>query len=210
MDYGRANNNGIKADEPADTSDVDLTTLHYAEELRAVGYALEAQRFISAEVEVEGDGYRVRAEVDQSRKADSSFAAIVKRFLLSFGSFLQIKKQRTARAIELRFGAEEIQKLIEEGVARRLDTHAVPDPFSLSHILRQTGAYVDSLHHTTLVRVVVKDGWIMIRYRNGFGQLKEFKQDIQFFYDYWVKMYLRRNDRPTPMQSTRPTYVTRT
>jgi len=210
MDYGRANNNATKLDKPADTSDVDLITLRYAEELRAVGQALEAQRFISVELEVEGDGYRVRAVVDQSKKADSSFGAIVKRFLLRFGSLLQTKKQPSARAIDLRYGAEEIQKLIQEGAARRLDTHAVPDPFSLSHILRQTGAYLDSLSHATLVRVAVKDGWIMIRFKNGSGQLKEFKQDIQFFYDYWVKMYLHRSDRSAPMLSKRPTYVTRT
>jgi hypothetical protein len=207
MDYGRANNNGTKLDEPADTSDVDLITLGYAEELRAVGQALEAQTFISVELEVEGDGYRVRAEVDQSKKADSSFGAIVKQLLLGFGSSLQTKKQPTARAIETRYGAEEIQKLIQEGVARRLDTHTVPDYFSLSHILRQTGAYLDGLYHATLVRVTVKGDWITIHYRNGSGQLKEFTQDIQFFYDYWVKMYLRRSDRPVPMLSMRPTYM---
>jgi hypothetical protein len=210
MDYGRANNNATKPDEPADTSDVDLTTFRYAEELRAVGNALEAQRFISVDLEVEGDGSRVRAEVDQSKKADSSFGATVKQFLLSFTSLIQTKKQSTARSIELRYGAEEIQKLIQEGVGRRLDPPAVPDPFSLSHILRQTGAYLDSLSHATLVRVTVKGHWITIHYKNGPGQLKELKQDIQFFYDYWVKMYLRRSDRSAPMLSKRPTYVTRT
>jgi hypothetical protein len=208
MDYNRANNNAIKFDEPTGTSVIDLIPLRYAEELRAVGQALEAQRFISVELEVEGDGYRVRAEIDQNKKADWSFGAIVKQFLLRFGSLLQTKKQPTGRVIELRYGTEEIQKLIQEGAARRLDTHAVPDPFSLSHILRQTGAYLDSLDPATLVRVAVKGGWITIHYKNGSGQLKEFKQDIQFFYGYWVKMYLHRSDRAAPMLSKRPTYVT--
>jgi hypothetical protein len=200
MEHGRAANSVTKLDEPADRSVVDLTTLRYAEELRAVGHALEAKKFISVELEAEADGYRVRAEVDPSKKA-SSLGAIVKQFLLNFASLLQTEKPPPARAIELRYGAEEIQKLIQEGLARRLDTHAVPDPYGLSNILRQTGAYLDSLDHATLVSVVVKGRWITIRYKNGSGQIKEVKQDVQFFYGYWVKMYLRRSDRSAPMLS---------
>jgi hypothetical protein len=210
MDYGRAKNNGANPDEPASASDVGLITLRYAEELRAVGQALQEQGFISIDLEVEGDGYLVRAERDRSKKTDSSFAAIVKQFLLSFGASLQTKERATPRAVELRYGTEEIQKLIQEGIARRLDTRAVPDHFSLPNILRQTGAYVDSLDHATLVRVVVNGSCITIRYKDGSGQLKNFKQDIQFFYDYWVKMYLHRSNRPEPMlNERRPTYVTR-
>ena len=210
MDYGHVGNCATKLDERVEESDVAFRSARYADKLRAVGQALEAQRFISVELEVEGDGYRVRAEVDQSKKADSSFGAIVKHFLLSLGSLLQTTKQPTDRAIELSYGAEEIQKLIQEGAARRLDTHAAPNPFSLSHILRQTGAYLDGLDHATLVRAAVKDGWITIHYKNSSGRLKELKQDIQFFYDYWVKMYLHRSDRLAPMLSKKPTYVTRT
>lgn len=202
-----------KLSELADTSDVDLATVRYAEELRAIGQALEALKFTSVavvELEVEGDGYRVRAEVDQSEKADVSFAAITKKFVLSFGFLLQTKKQPTARSIELRYGPREIQKMIQEGASRRLDIHAVPDHFSLSHILRQAGAYVDDFYHATLARVIVKGRWITICYKDSCGQIKELKQDLQFFYDYWVKMYLRRSDRPVPRLSTRATYVTRT
>ncbi len=123
MNYSRANNNAAKLDELTDTSDVDLITLRYAEELRAVGQALEEQRFNSIDLQVERDGYRIRAEVDQSKKGDSSFSAIVKQFLLRFASLMQTKRQPAARAIELRYGAEEIPKLIQEGAARRLDTH---------------------------------------------------------------------------------------
>lgn len=210
MDYGRANNNGTNPDEPASTGDFDLVTLPYAEELRAIGQALQEQGFVSIDLEVEGDGYRVRAQTDRSKKADSSFAAIVKQCRLSIGSLLQTKERATPRSVELRYGAEEIQQLIQAGVARRFDTHAVPDHFSLSNILRQTGAYVDRLDHATLVRVVVKGCWITIRCKNGSGQLKDFKQDIQFFYDYWVKMYLRRSARPPSMlREGHPTYVTR-
>ncbi len=210
MAHGCTKINATKVNELADTSDVDWLTVRYAEELRAVGQALEAQKCTAVELEVEGNGYRVRAETGQSEKTDASFAGIIKKFVLSFGFLLQTEKQPTVRSIELRYGPKEIQKLIQEGFTKRLDIHAVPDYFSLSHILRQVGAYLDDLHHATLACVIVKDRWITVRYKDSYGQLKELKQDLQFFYDYWVKMYLRRSDRPVPKVSTRATYVTRT
>ncbi len=199
--------NGAKGDEPAES---DSALVSYAEELRAVGQALEPQKFASVELEVEGDGYRICAEVDQSEKDDSSLAAILKNVLRSFAPFPRKSVTPTrASLVELRYGPAEIQKIIQQGITRRLDIHALPDHFSLSHILRQAGAYLDGLHHATLVGVALEGRWITVRYKDSRGQLKELKQDLQFFYDYWVKMYLRRSGRTAPKQSTRPTYVTR-
>ncbi len=210
MDHGGARTKATAINEPADTRTVELVTVRYAEELRAVGQALEARKFTSVELEVESDGYRVRAETDRNDKTQVSFSAIIKKFVLSFRFPLQTQKQSMAQPVELRYGAKEVQKLIQEQSARRLDIHAVPDHFSLSHILRQAGAYLDDLHDATLAGVRVQDRWITIRYHDSHGQLKELKQDLQFFYDYWVKMYLRRRVRPaTTPSSAPPTYVTR-
>ncbi len=201
--------NGAKLDEPAER-DVDSALVSYAEELRAVGQILEPQKFTSVELEVEGNGYRIRAEVDQSEKEDPSLAAILKKVLRSFTPFPRKGMTQTkGPSIELRYGPAEIQKIIQQGITRRLDIHALPDHFSLSHILRQTGAYLDGLDHATLVGVALEDRLITVRYKDSRGQIKELKQDLQFFYDYWVKMYLRRSGRAAPKQSARPTYVTR-
>jgi len=170
-------------------SDVDLTGTRYAEELRAVGQALEAQgRFVSVEIEAQGSGYWVRAEVDESEEAEESFGSILKR---TFRSLVQ----SDSRTIELRYSAEEIQKLVQDGQARRRGTNAAPDFFSLSQTLRMAGAYIDGLGLTTLIGVLVKDGGITIRY----SQIKESKHDIQVFYDYSVKKYLRRKNSSVPL-----------
>lgn len=210
MDCHRSIDNSTQLDESADTADIDLVPLRYAEELRAIGQALEGRAFTSIELEVTGDGYWVWAETDQSRKADLSFGAIVRQLLPCFGSLLQTKKQAAKRAVEVCYRAEEIQKLIEEGTTQRLVGDAVPDPFTLSSILRQTGAYVDNLDHATLVRIAVKERRVTICYMTGSGQLREFRQDIQFFYDYWVKMYLHRcSRRRSPQCQNHATYLTR-
>lgn len=175
--------------ERAGESDVDLTSTRYAEELRAVGQALEAQgRFVSVEIQARGSGYWVRAEVDESAEAEESFGSILKR---TFRSLVQ----SDSRTIELHYSAEEIQKLVQDGKARRRGTNAAPDFFSLSQTLRMAGTYIDGLGLTTLIGVVVKDRGITIRY----SQIKESKQDIQVFYDYSVKLYLHRKTRSAPM-----------
>ena len=35
-----------------------------------------------------------------------------------------------------------------------------------------------------------------LRYKTGEGRLEQAQQDVEYFYNYWVKMYLRRIDRP--------------
>jgi len=207
MIYPRVDDSATKLDELAGESDLDLTSTRYAEELRAVGQALEAQsRFVSVEIEAQGSGYWARAEVDENNKAGASLGAILKR---TFRSLVRSDKHTTSRTIELRYSTEEIQKLVQNGQARRQATNIAPDPFSLSHILRTAGAYLDGLNHAVLIRVAVEDRWITVRYRDRSGSAKELKQDLQFYYDYWVKMYLRRIDRSAMPSPTDPTYMTR-
>jgi hypothetical protein len=206
MIYHHAENSATNLDEPAGESVFDLTSTRYTEELRAVGQALEAQSFVSIEIEAQGSGYWARAELDERKKAGESFGAILKR---AFQSLVQSDKQTTSRITELRYSAEEIQKLVQNGQARRRDTSAVLDPFSLSHILRTAGTYIDGLGQTTLIGITVKDRWIIVHYKNASGQIKELKQDMEFFYCAWIKFYLRRKNRPAPMLTPRtPTYMT--
>lgn len=189
MIYPCADHSATHLAESVGESDVDLTSTRYAEELRAVGQALEAQgRFVSVEIEVQGSGYWVRAELEESKEAGESFSAILKR---TFQSLVQT----ASRTIELRYSAEEIQKLAQNGQARRQGTNAVPDHHSLSQILRLAGAYIDELSQAALIGVVVKDGWFTIRY----SEIKELKQDIQIIYNNSIKKYLHRKYRGEPL-----------
>jgi hypothetical protein len=38
---------------------------------------------------------------------------------------------------------------------------------------------------------MVEDRWVTVRYRTAEGRIEEAKQDVEYFYNYWVKMYLR-------------------
>jgi hypothetical protein len=208
MSYDPAKITSKNVDDIADTNEVDLVRACYAEDLRAIGQSLEAQTFTTVKVKLEPDGYRVYAEVDKN-EGKGLFAAMLKSLLPTLGLSAQEKKKSSPRLIERRYPRKEIETLMQEGITKRLDIHAVPDHFGLSNILRQAGAYLDDLHHATLSEVIVEGLWITIRYEDSQGQRKELKQDLQFFYDYWVKMYLRRSARSGPtLASARPTYLT--
>jgi hypothetical protein len=38
---------------------------------------------------------------------------------------------------------------------------------------------------------------VTVRYRTAEGRIEQAKQDVTYFYNYWVKMYLRRGLRPS-------------
>jgi hypothetical protein len=99
--------------------------------------------------------------------------------------------------IDLRYTPREIEKLEVQGRTKRAQSDKMPDPYSLSQILRGAGSYVDNRATTYLVGITIKDRWVTVRYATADGRIEKAKQDLEYFYDYWVKMYLRRSNRPS-------------
>jgi hypothetical protein len=65
----------------------------------------------------------------------------------------------------------------------------------LSHILRSAGAYLDGRKNSSLIGISLQEQWVTIRFETAEGHPEEAKQSLQYFYDYWVKMYLRRGSQ---------------
>jgi len=81
----------------------------------------------------------------------------------------------------------------------------MPDPYSISQILRGAGSYVDSRDGTTLMGISLQGNWVAVSYQTAEGRLQQAKRDLEYFYNYWVKMYLRRSNRskvPPPSDPT--------
>jgi hypothetical protein len=83
----------------------------------------------------------------------------------------------------------------------------MPDPYSLSQILRGAGSYLDNRDVTELVGISLKDKWVTVSYQTAEGGLERAQQDLEYFYDYWVKMYLRRSNRAKPPRPSDPTVL---
>jgi hypothetical protein len=177
----------------------DTAKLHkpvYAHELRAVGQALESRHVYSLDLELEGGLYVVRGKVKASSYAESSLSAFIQDLISGVGSALTGNPRRSMYEIDLSYDPKDIKDLDSKGRAQRRNPNQNPDPYSLAQKLRGIGSFLDYQPETTLARVSVEDRWVTVRYLTANGRMEEAKQDVAYFYEYWVKMYLRRSQRP--------------
>lgn len=177
----------------------------YARELRAVGQALESRHVYSLDLELEGGLYVVRGKVTASRYAESSFSAFIQDLISGVGSALTGSPRRAMYEIDLSYKPQEIADLDSKGRAQRRNANQNPDPYSLAQKLRGVGSFLDYRPETTLAGVSVEDRWVTVRYVTGEGRIEEAKQDVTYFYNYWIKMYLRRSQRSGETLSDDPT-----
>ncbi len=90
----------------------------------------------------------------------------------------------------LRYTPEDINRLDQEGCARRSDAQAIPDAYRLSQLLRAVGGYV--YHKNARLRGICwRDQWVAIVYeKDGQRELEILRPAL--IYDFWVRMYLMR------------------
>ena len=172
----------------------DIETFSYAKELRALGQDLEAHNLLSLDLEMEDGFYVVRGKARASKTAKSSFARLLRVFFYGFSS--ASGQPNSTSEIDFRYSPKNIKQLESQGRAKRKESRHMPDPYSLSQILRAAGSYLDTRPGTYPVGITVKDQWMTLRYKTAEGRLEQAQQDVEYFYNYWVKMYLRRSGRP--------------
>jgi hypothetical protein len=175
----------------------------YAKELRTLGQALEAHEVSSVELEVESGVYFVRGKATVAQPAQPSISKLIRDFVFGADS---APKAKDIEDISLRYTANEIKQLDDEARALRKDPSKTPDPHSLSQVLRGAGSYLDN-KRTSLVGISIKGRWVTLRYRTAEGSLEQAKQDIEYFFNYWVKMYMRRKNRSKTPPPSDPTLI---
>lgn len=165
--------------------------LSYADELRALGQALEPQGLVSIDLQAKGGDYLVRgwAHSLQERSPD-----VLDRLEEMVVSALRGKSATPMQISEwvYEFPPERIQQLHREGRKKRVEGNQTPDPCRLSQILRSAGCYIDSKLEICLSGISIKDRWVTVSYVTAAGRVEQTKAALDFYYDYWIKMYLRR------------------
>jgi hypothetical protein len=179
-------------DEYGSASEIEAST--YAKELRTLGQDLEAHNLSSLDLEIEGGFYVIRGTAKPLKASESSLPQFLADLVYNF-SFSSSQPNSTCE-INLRYSPKDIEQLEAQGRARRKESRKMPDPFSLSQILRGAGSYLDARTETYLEGITVKEQFVCLRYKTADGRLEQAKQDIEYFYNYWIKMYLRRSNRP--------------
>jgi len=175
----------------------------FAKELRALGQAIEMFKFSTVDLQLESGIYVVTGRAVSVENVIFSFSQFVKELLR--GSSPTRTVTTTVEETDLRFSPEEIEKFDIRGRIKRENSNKMPDPYSISQILRGAGSYLDNRDVTTLVGITLKDKWVTVSYRTTEGRSEQAQQDLEYFYNYWVKMYMRRSNRvklPPPSDPT--------
>lgn len=175
----------------------------FAYQLRALGQALEKFHFSDFDLELSSDGYLVTGRASSAGKIEFSFSRFVRELLR--GSAVQPTLTCAENLMELSFSPDEIAQFDMRGKVNREDSNKMPDPYSISQILRGAGSYLDHRHVTTLVGISLNGKWVTVKYATPAGRLEQTKQDLEYFYNYWVKMYLRRSNRAKLPPASEPT-----
>ena len=179
----------------------------YARELRAVGQALEARHVVSLDLELRGGLYVVRGKVTASNYAQSSLSAFVQDFISGVGAVFTGASRRPLYEIDLSYNPQDVEKLDLQGREHRRNAAQNPDPYGLAQKLRGVGSFLDYRPETTLTGISVEDRWVTVRYKTAEGHIEQAKQDVAYFYNYWIKMYLRRGLRQNLTSPDDPTLI---
>ena len=168
----------------------------YARDLRVVGQLLERRQVSSADIVYVADAYIIRG-IQKPNGESRSNGQFSRRLMMRLGAILHGDFRQSLRSgvIDLRYDLEEIVNVDSVARRRRSKISPLPDPYSFSHILRSAGAYLDGRKNSSLIGISLQDRWVTIRFETAEGYPEETKQSLQYFYDYWVKMYLRRGSQ---------------
>ena len=175
----------------------------FARQLRALGQALERFSFSTFDLELRSGTFLVTGTAISTVNFKFSFSRFVRELLRGCSATPMLACDGSQ--VDLRFSPEEIERFDMRGKVRRQDASKMPDPYSLSQILRGAGSYLDNRDATELMGISLKGKWVTVSYQTAEGRLEQAQQDLEYFYDYWVKMYLRRSNRaklPPPSDPT--------
>lgn len=177
---------------------------NFARQLRALGQALERFSFSAFDIEIENGSYFVVAKGSATRRKGS---LSVLRALAGLFRRSGPTRTRPDRPMDLRFTPEEIETFDLHGKSRRQDAGKTPDPYSISQLLRGAGCYLDNRNASERVTISFAGRWITIRYETPDKQAANARHDLEYFYDCWVQMYLRRSNRAKLPRASEPTVI---
>ena len=182
----------------------NANAMNFARQLRALGQALERFSFSAFEIDVENGIYSV---VAKSSATEQKRSLSVLRAIGGFFRRSDPTRRRLDCQVDLRFTPEEIEKFDLHGRSRREDAGKTPDPYSISQLLRGAGCYLDNRNVSERVTISFAGRWITIHYETPDKQAANERHDLEYFYDCWVQMYLRRSNRAKLPQASEPTVI---
>jgi len=96
-------------------------------------------------------------------------------------------------ANRLRYQPEDLERLEQEGEARRREPNGMPDPYSLPQLLRTLGNYMGR-REARFLTLSWSEEVAGLVYETAEGRRNVESFTLASIYELWVHMYLRRRD----------------
>jgi hypothetical protein len=172
-------------------------SLHYSESqsLRAIAQDLEARHVKAFDLERQNDDYFVwvRTQTLPEEPPLKVERAVPWTSRLRFWHHPVTQEGNfRASATQLRYSPEDVDRLEDQGQARRRDPNGMPDARSLSQLLRAIGGHV-SRSAVELLAISWREESVSVVYKTSQGRREMDAFRLDSIYDLWVNMYLRRS-----------------
>jgi hypothetical protein len=168
----------------------------YARTLRTLGHVLELQRIVACNLTVDNHIYTIKGTALPSEKSRWSLLRSMRKIFTR--GYEPPQPDLITNRIELRYSLQDIRALETQVRDRRGASPDIPDPLSMSQLLRVIGGFLDKRDDEELLGITIDDRWVTITHVSRDHRLLKTTHDIEYFYDLWVKMYLQRSSR-TPL-----------
>lgn len=175
----------------------------YAQPLRAIGQALETLNLTSFEIEPVGEDFYVKGilaaapELSADHLSVEKLSAVWGKLSETESVNRDLDETKVAPVltpIELQYTMKDVDRLEQEGQAKRSDPHRVPDTSRLSQILRCVGAYLNQ-KPARLVKIARNAEAVSVEYETSLGSIHKETLAVSEMYDLWVRMYMQRAER---------------
>jgi hypothetical protein len=207
MRYNTAEDRNSIAAQEALLEDQDNDSLPggltHARILRTIGHDLERHRVVNCDLTVDDAIYTITGLVQPPSKPPRSFLRSARK--LFFKDDQMPCADRITNRILLHYSMADIQVMEAQVRDQRSGAPETSDPLGMSQLLRVIGGFIDRRAGDELLGLWIDDRWVTITHVSRDHRLLKTTHDIEFFYDLWVKMYLRRSNRMITPPPSGPT-----
>jgi hypothetical protein len=171
-----------------------IQAIDYSQQLRPIGQRLETLGVKLFTLRVEEEAFVVRGQRPRQPPADEKPARGIWQLFRSRAQQPGSAARLPYETIELRLTLDDIEKIDQQAQSSRSGSRGSSEAHSLSQILRAVGALVDQ-KRGRLLGVKKDQQCIVIEYESVSKQIVIEEFTVSDLYDFWVKMYLKRQGR---------------
>lgn len=153
---------------------------------------MEGYSFTSLIVEVADGHYHIRGLQKERKPHSIPFMRLLRR--RSAAQDCRTKPPKNSE-VSWQVTAQDISAANTLNQQYRQKSSDVPDAFRLSQILRGVGFYLDTRREAELKCLSIASNRVSFEYQTASGRTERVENSFEFFYDYWINMYLQRRDR---------------